>query len=176
MELDNPKKAEGMKKVPFYFVPPRIIARLALAMYEGVKYGAYNFRVAGKIDCSTYYSATMRHLTDYMEGNDVDKQSPGKLHNLEKAMACITVWLDSIYAGTYNDDRPPRGKSYSTWLDEANATTVLITELTPNKKDAFTQLKSKRPVTKYDVYEIIAHGDPAHREWLRNKLEEVYGE
>lgn len=140
MSVANPKQEQGMKKVPFHFVPPHIIARLALAMYEGVKYGAYNFRVAGKISANTYYSATLRHLTDYMEGNDIDEQSPGRLHNLEKAMACLTVWLDSIYAGTYCDDRPPRGINYQHWLNDANATTVLITEGTPVKKEGYTQL------------------------------------
>lgn len=148
----NPKQAEGDKKVPFSYVPPRILARLALAMYEGVKYGAFNYRVASKINASTYYDATLRHLTDYQEGNDIDPHSPGRLHNLEKAMACLTVWLDSIYAGTYNDDRPPRGKTYNSWLDDANATTVLISNGTPIKVNRYTE-QDRTTIVSEDVIE-----------------------
>jgi len=139
MSLSNPKQAEGAKKVPFSCLPWRVIGRLAVAMAEGVKYGYHNYRRAGAIYDSTYFDATLRHLTDHAEGMDIDPHSPSGRTNLEAAMASLAVWIDAIHSGTYVDDRPPRTLGYETWLDDLNRRTVIITENTPKTIPRYTE-------------------------------------
>lgn len=176
---DNPKQAEGAKKVPFSAIPWRVIARLAVAISEGVKYGYHNYRVVGDIKDSTYFDATMRHLVDHAEGNTVDRDSPSGRTNLEAAMASLAVWIDAIHAGTYVDDRPPRTMGFDTFMGELNRRTVMITEKTEKKTERYTEAGR---LPEYEawrdeadaVYSAIAHGDPQRRAWLRDTLNKHY--
>lgn len=105
----NPKQAFGDLKLPVHTVPPALLLGAAKAFGEGAKkYGAFNWRKT-KVETMTYVGAMMRHLTAYLDGEDVDPESStGKLH-LEGIAACVGILLDAHYGGFSVDNRPPRG-------------------------------------------------------------------
>lgn len=132
----NPKDAIGVSKVPFWVVPWRIIGELSLALLEGaLKYGAYNWRVAG-VRASVYMSATVRHMADFWEGEDIDPDSG--LSHVTKAIASLTVLRDSMLHGNWVDDRPP--KSAPGWVREFNELVRLLLGRYPNPKEPFTEV------------------------------------
>lgn len=116
-----------------------VMAEVAVGMYEGCKYGGFNYRCVGNIDAMDYTDAAMRHITDYVEGQDIDPHSPAKLHNITKAITSLVVLRDSMLSGTYNDNRPPRILEHG-WLDRMNEQVVQITEKTPVKVDRYTEV------------------------------------
>lgn len=103
----NPKDAIGIRKLAFSVLPWRVLCRVALAMLEGAcKYGRHNYRAAG-VRASVYFDAVVaRHLTQWWEGEDIDADS--NLHHIDKAIAGLMVMRDSMLAGNFVDDRPPR--------------------------------------------------------------------
>lgn len=104
----NPKDAVGVRKVPLSVLPWRVLHRVGLAMLEGaLKYGRHNFRAAG-VRASVYFDAVVgRHLSQWWEGEDIDRDSG--LHHIDKAIAGLMVLRDSMLEGNFTDDRPPRG-------------------------------------------------------------------
>ena len=81
----NPKDNVGSTKLPYHLVPGEVIGGVSLALLEGaLKYGAYNYRVAG-VRYSIYYSALQRHINAWWNGEDIDQESG--IHHLYKAMA-----------------------------------------------------------------------------------------
>lgn len=101
----NPKDAIADKKIPLWLCSPIAKAAWAVAQYVGmVKYGAWNWRVAG-IRSSVYLSAMQRHIDAYTSGEEVDPvdQTP----HLGHIMACAAILIDAKAAGKLNDDRPP---------------------------------------------------------------------
>ena len=114
----NPKDAVGIGKVPLSTVPAPVIAEVGLAMLEGArKYGRHNYRIAG-VRASVYYDASMRHLTDWWEGVDVDPDSG--LSHITKAIAGLVVLRDCMMTGMWKDDRPPT-KHAPNWVADMNA-------------------------------------------------------
>jgi len=112
----NPKDSVGTRKVPFSCVPAPVLSELAVALLEGArKYGRHNYRVAG-VRMSVYYDATLRHLTSWWEGEDLDPDSG--LSHITKAIASLTVLRDSMIQGNATDDRPP--VSPEEWLANLN--------------------------------------------------------
>lgn len=100
----NPKDALGVRKVPLHCVPTGPLMEVGLAMMEGGrKYGTHNYRAIG-VRMSTYYDATLRHLTAWWEGENIDPDSG--VHHLTKAIACLFVVRDSMLMGNCEDDRP----------------------------------------------------------------------
>lgn len=132
----NPKYAEGIKKAPLHCIPCGPLFEIGLAMFEGSrKYGRHNYRAMG-VRASVYYDATMGHLMDWWEGEDIDPDSG--LHHLIKAVGCLIVVRDSMLMGNFNDDRPLRypekhGRS------EFNAQVKGITEKFPNCAKPFLE-------------------------------------
>lgn len=121
--MENPKEKAGQSKVCMHYVPPRVLMEVALALTEGAnKYGSYNFRDAGNTKYSTYYSSTLRHLSQWFEGEDIDKESG--LHHITKAIGGLIVLRDSMLADNAQDDRPTKSKDG--WLDELNNTTKSV--------------------------------------------------
>lgn len=105
----NPKQIHGDRKVPVHLVPPALTIGAAKAFHEGVikGYGPYNWRES-KIEAMTYIAGILRHVYSFMDGEDVDPESlTGKLH-LEGIAACVGILLDTFYAGTMIDNRPPK--------------------------------------------------------------------
>lgn len=101
----NPKDAVGARKLPVGLVPSTGVNLAALAFLEGaMKYGRYNWRVAG-VRTSIYYDAAMRHLEKYWNGEECDWET-GVPH-LASALACIMIIADAKVCKKLTDDRPP---------------------------------------------------------------------
>lgn len=102
----NPKEAVGDTKVPLALVPDVALMHVAAAFAEGaLKYGAYNWRVAG-VRAGTYKSAAERHLKKWWNGERTDPKS--RVHHLANAAACCLILLDAEVQEMLNDDRPPK--------------------------------------------------------------------
>lgn len=101
----NPKDGAGDKKVPLWLLSPLAKAEWAQAQFVGqVKYGAWNWRVAG-VRASTYLSAMERHMDAYKSGENSDP-TDGTSH-LGNIMACAAILVDAIASSKLTDDRPP---------------------------------------------------------------------
>ena len=103
----NPKDRIGTKKPRFYSgLPANVTKEVSIAMMEGaMKYGRHNYRIAG-IRASVYVDATIGHLLDYWEGQDIDPDS--NLHHITKAIASLYVLRDAQMRNMCEDDRPPK--------------------------------------------------------------------
>lgn len=103
----NPKDALGIKKVRLSLVPAASKIYQALAMQNGaVKYGAYNWRAKKVIAC-IYIDAAMRHLEQWLDGEELASDS-GVPH-LGHALASIGIVVDALETGNLIDDRPSPG-------------------------------------------------------------------
>jgi hypothetical protein len=130
----NPKDAVGVRKAYFSVIPWGVIAELGLAMLEGArKYGRHNYRVAG-VRASVYFDAADRHMKEWWEGVDTDKDSG--LSHIAKAIACLVVLRDSMMVGNWIDDRPP--PLPAGWLDELNKKASEIIDKYPDPKEPYT--------------------------------------
>lgn len=104
----NPKDIVGIRKWAMSCVPITVVMEIGIAMLEGaLKYGRYNWRAMG-VRGSVYYDATMRHLTSWWEGEDIDADS--QLSHITKAITSLTVLRDAMIQGKFEDDRPPSTK------------------------------------------------------------------
>jgi len=103
----NPKDAISIRKPRFYSgLPLNVTKEVSIGMMEGaMKYGRHNYRVAG-VRASVYLDATIGHLFDYWEGQDIDPDS--NLHHITKAIASLYVLRDAQLQGMCEDDRPPK--------------------------------------------------------------------
>jgi hypothetical protein len=102
-DTTNPKDLLGAQKVDLSQVLPVAMAHEALAMMDGTrKYGFRNFR-AKKVQARIYVAAAMRHITAWLEGEDLAQDSG--IHHLGHARACLGIILDSEENGTLIDDR-----------------------------------------------------------------------
>jgi len=103
----NPKDMIGSDKLPLHLFPTTAAAAGCLAFLEGMlKYGRTNWRIAG-VRSSIYYDAQKRHMDDWWEGEDIDRESG--LPHLFKALACIAILIDAAAANKLNDDRMVKG-------------------------------------------------------------------
>lgn len=103
----NPKDAVGIKKPRLFTnVPANVTREVSVAMMEGsMKYGRHNYRVAG-VRAGVYIDATIGHINDYWEGQDIDPDS--NLHHITKAIASLYVLRDAQMRNMCTDDRPPK--------------------------------------------------------------------
>lgn len=133
----NPKDAVGIKKAPLSTVSAPVLMEVGVAMMEGArKYGRHNYREVG-VRGSVYYDATMRHLMDWWEGEDIDPYSG--LSHITKAIASLTVLRDSMIRNNWVDDRPPA--VYKGWMEELNKKAAEVIEKYPDSKPAVTEKK-----------------------------------
>jgi hypothetical protein len=101
----NPKDAIASDKAPLHLVPASFVAYTAVALAEGqFKYGAWNWRASG-IRKSVYFSALLRHVWKWWNGEECDPKT-GVPH-LANAAACLAVLIDGTTQGNAVDDRPP---------------------------------------------------------------------
>ncbi len=105
----NPKDLVGIKKPNLALVPSSAIIAMALALQNGAeKYGAFNWREKGMpVQYMTYLSADLRHTYEFIDGEDVARDS--LLNHLAHKMAGIAVLYDAIAVGNAVDDRPTKG-------------------------------------------------------------------
>ncbi len=143
----NPKDSVGIMKVPFSRIPWPVMAEVGLGMLEGdLKYGAHNYRVIG-VRASIYFDATMRHLTDWWEGQDVDMESAANLSHITKAISSLVVLRDAMIQQKFVDDRPPCAAEG--WQQELSKTAKEMQEKLPRKAQPFTEDKDPQPVVLY---------------------------
>jgi hypothetical protein len=138
----NPKDAIGSLKAFISTVSFRVLGEVGLGMLEGAcKYGRHNYRDAG-VRASVYFDAVvLRHLGAWWEGQDIDPASG--IHHVSKAITALFVLRDSMIAGNWVDDRPPRSEGYDTWMDELNAKTKSLVERYPNPPAPHTEAKRR---------------------------------
>ena len=107
VKKQNPKDEIGTKKPRFYSgLPANVTKEVSIGMMEGaIKYGRHNYRIAG-VRASVYIDATLDHLFDYWEGQDIDPDS--NLHHITKAIASLYVLRDAQMRDMWEDDRPPK--------------------------------------------------------------------
>lgn len=132
----NPKDEVGVKKVSLHYLPPQVLMEISLGLLEGgLKYGSFNYRVAG-VRASVYYDATMRHLMSWWEGQDIDEDS--KLSHVTKAISSLMVLRDAMINDMWNDDRPPKVKNQN-WIKDYNEKAKEIIEKYPNPVTPYTE-------------------------------------
>lgn len=122
----NPKDLAARAKIPLALCSPIAQAHWALAQYCGlVKYGAWNWRVAGVL-YSVYLHAMKRHIDGILSGETVDPED-GTDH-LGNIMACAAILLDARAAGKLTDDRPPSVDHRATYAELEKLMATLRTQ------------------------------------------------
>jgi hypothetical protein len=104
MNAEDPKKRAGDLKCPLHLLPTIMLRETAYVLKLGAdKYGVYNWRVSDGVKTSTYAAAMMRHLLQFMDGEDADTES-GRSH-LAHIVATCSILLDAGTIGKLIDDR-----------------------------------------------------------------------
>ena len=99
----NPKTAYGLKKPDLFHVPFRALFWQGVVHLQGaLKYGPFNWRKQ-PVSASTYLNAAIRHLNEWREGVERDKDSGA--HPLAHVAACCNIIMDAEAHGTLIDDR-----------------------------------------------------------------------
>lgn len=103
----NPKDLVGRKKPQLWLIPGPGLIHLSLAFKNGGdKYGPYNWRDNAVLG-TVYVDAALRHLHEYLDGQDLASDSG--VHHLAHAAACCFIILDALETGNLKDDRPTKG-------------------------------------------------------------------
>jgi len=132
----NPKDAVGVLKYAMSYVSAPVLAEVAVGMTEGGhKYGRHNYRVIG-VRASIYYDATMRHLMQWWEGEDLDPDSG--LSHITKAITSLVVLRDAMIQEMFTDDRPPKSMP---WSDGLNMSTKALDIKYPKKVPSYTEIE-----------------------------------
>lgn len=104
MNTEDPKKQAGDQKCPLHLLPTIALRETAYVLKLGAdKYGVYNWRTSDEVRASTYCAAILRHLLQFMDGEDADDES-GRSH-LAHILATCSILLDAGQAGKLIDDR-----------------------------------------------------------------------
>lgn len=128
----NPKDQIGSGKMPLHLWPKTASVVGSLALTDGaLKYGRSNWRVAG-VKATIYTDALERHMTAWLEGEDVDPDSG--IPHLGHALACLAILVDAQAAGKLTDDRQVQG-GYR----------ALLSEMTPHVARLKTLHSDKEP-------------------------------
>ena len=109
LAVANPKDAAALRdgKIPLDLLEPAALREVARAMHTGaVKYGRRNYvHPDTPIYATTYFAATMRHLLDYADGEEVAPDTG--ISHWAHIGANVNVVLAAMQAGTFIDDRAP---------------------------------------------------------------------
>ena len=90
-------------KVQLTLIPPTALRQEARAMENGLKYGRWSFREPGIITANGMIDAVLRHIMDWMEGEENAPDSG--VHHLAHARAGLGIILDTQERGLLTDDR-----------------------------------------------------------------------
>jgi hypothetical protein len=108
-DLVNPKTLMGARRVDLSLLPAAGIIHGAHAMMDGaVKYNPYNWREK-KVPARTYVAAAMRHLLDFLDGEE--NAADSGVHHLGHVIGCCAIVLDAMETGNLIDDRPVKGSA-----------------------------------------------------------------
>jgi hypothetical protein len=104
---NNPKTQYGIKKPSLGLIPSGALFHESAAFMEGAdKYGPYNWRDK-PVSTMVYVHAALRHLYQYIDGENFDPIS--EAHHLGHARACLGIILDAWETGNLIDNRPRTG-------------------------------------------------------------------
>lgn len=135
----NPKEAFGDAKVPMDLVPDTALIEENLAFLEGaLKYGGYNYRVAG-VKVSTYVRAARRHLAKFWNGQDRDPVT--LVMELASVRACCGILIDGLLKRNITDDRPPRADIEAQMVEAAKVVAHLKQLFKDHHPPQYTQLE-----------------------------------
>ena len=99
----NPKDAQGASKPNLSRIPLRPLLETAAALEEGAqKYGPWNWRDE-KVSETIYVDAAIRHLVQFLSGEDIDQDSG--LPHIVKAIAGLLIIRDAQVHGCSIDTR-----------------------------------------------------------------------
>lgn len=105
----NPKDAIGDTKPDLSLVPQAFNLLVSQAMMDGArKYGPYNWR-ENPVRARVYIAAAMRHLGQYLDGENIDPISG--VYHIGHAGACLAILADALTVGNLIDDRPIAGQA-----------------------------------------------------------------
>ena len=90
-------------KVQLTLIPPTALRQEARAMENGLKYGRCSYREPGVITANGMIDAVLRHIMDWMEGEENAPDSG--VHHLAHARAGLGIILDTQERGVLTDDR-----------------------------------------------------------------------
>lgn len=125
MDKLNPKDMIGQRKATLSCIPMPVMMEVGVGMLEGaMKYGRYNWRTTS-VKSSIYFDATMRHLIQWWEGDDIDTDSG--IHHISKAITSLVVLRDAMICDKFVDDRPPGGVPED-WMAVLNSRVNMLTE------------------------------------------------
>lgn len=100
----DPKKAFGQQKTQMQLLPSNAMRACADVLALGAsKYGEYNWRKSQGVEAMTYVGAIMRHLMQWLDGEDSDSES-GQSH-VAHIMASAAIVLDAQACGKLIDNR-----------------------------------------------------------------------
>lgn len=100
---DNKAKTDDSKKAPLAKLPWKALRAVSgVQQYGHGKYGDY-YNYKKGMEVSRQISCAIRHLSEYMDGNDLDSES-GHNH-LAHAATRILFALENVIEGTTIDDR-----------------------------------------------------------------------
>lgn len=152
----NPKDAVGIRKVPVSVIPANVVLEQGLALLEGAcKYRRHNYRVAG-VRASVYYDASMGHMMDWWEGQDLDPDSG--LSHVAKAIASMIVLRDAMMREMWDDDRPPTNGIVG-WKSRLNAQAAAILDRYPDRQPAYMQAGQVMEAQRATVADMREHLD-----------------
>jgi hypothetical protein len=113
----NPKERFGRAKPSMHFIPPAaIILESIVAALGAKKYGAFNWRTQ-PVNATTYTDAIFRHLSEYLDGDEVDPES--KVTVLAHIRSCCAILIDAELNGVLIDDRHKSATQVNRKLIEA---------------------------------------------------------
>lgn len=99
----NPKDRCGLQKPNLSYLPFAPLIEAAGGIAEGrVKYGPWNWREE-KVSETIYADAAIRHLMQFIAGEDIDPDSG--IHHVSKAIAGLVILRDAQIHGCSEDDR-----------------------------------------------------------------------
>lgn len=109
VDTGNPKDLIGDTKPDLSLVPQTFNLMVSQAMMDGArKYGPYNWR-DNPVRNRVYIAAAMRHLAQYLDGEDLDPTSG--VYHIGHAGACLAIIADALTVGNLIDDRPRPGQA-----------------------------------------------------------------
>jgi len=162
----NPKDRQGAKKPNLSVLPFAPLLDVIPALYEGRrKYGPWNWR-AEEVSETIYADAAIRHLMQFLAGEDIDPDSG--VHHISKAIAGLLVVRDAQIHGCSIDDR---------YVDQnLNIEKVMEQLATVNEKYPEPVESALPPRDPYDVAlkvgeSVVAHGDLMVDRFDPNELE-----
>jgi hypothetical protein len=134
MKDTNPKDVIAAGKLPLHLWPQTATIFGTLGLLDGaLKYGRSNWRAAG-VKATVYVDALNRHMTAWLEGEDVDPDS-GMPH-LGHGLACLAILVDAQAHDKLIDDR-----QYA----ESPGYRKLVEQFTPAVADLKAQHEDKDP-------------------------------